>query len=1356
VLLAGERRTRVSSTHDGSGLFLATFCKDGQNDRRHGSPRHDHGTFEKEICLNTRRTILTCWALLALGVPLSAAWAGPPVGPAALVAASAVGQASPQGDPKREAADLLARARKAIGDGQFDLAESLIGQAEAKNVSYGMLNLLDDTPKKVRAELDRAKSSQQGGGSSGLSRLVPGILRSEPAKPATDPFSVAPPASGAPSMTARADVPAGFPAPGPHGPAGSVEVRRLPPSPEQAAQARGRSDALLIGARKALAGGDVRRAASLADEASRLSVAYGDRDDSPSRVQADIAKYEAMQQYRAANGASETYYRQYGQFLLEQAECMVRWNQFDEAENLARGAENLRVQYLPFERNPKAILALVGEKRQAARAAAQGAGGVVAAGFAGGPGGVQNAAYDAKRHATDLCAQARAAMAAGDLAGAEAFIAQAEGLRVPQYAFALGEDHPGLVRADIQRMRAAGGPLGTGVQRVQGRGELPVPAGAVGQLKDEAERALQAGQTDRARQLFLQLEQQFGDKLSAADREFVRGRLQYLGRTAPGALDVAAQQNEVLRKQLSANLAESTRQARTVSQRDPDQAMSVLQEARTAVERSSLDAASKQQLLMRADGEIDSLRRYIAQNAPRIKLDQQNRQVLDENERQRRNKIEIDSRLARMVEDYNRALDRQDYEQADLVARQCAELAPDALVVVNMRHQSRVLRRLFEQYGIRDQSAAGFDAAITSIDEAKIPFDDRNPIRFGDGWAELTKRRRGLKFESRRSPKEIEIEQKLLTPVSLHFRDTALVEVIDHLKRVAKINLHVDVTALAEAGVDPRTPVTIELQDDISLKSALQLILDELGLSYVIKDEVLKITTSEHKDSEVYVETYNVADLVIPIPNFLPSAHMGMQGAIDAAYRQAGSYGFGAPVTAVATADGGTGNAKIDPTVLANLSSYGASAPPFGGPPAPLGAGPGGLGGFGQPDFDSLIELITTTVAPSSWEDAGGPGSIKEFETNLTLVVSNTRDVHDQIADLLEQLRRLQDLQVTIEVRFITLNDNFFERIGVDFDFDIDDDIDRPFGVFGQANFDTAPNSTSGTDVPAFDHQRSLQDRDHGPGVTVGLERGSTFRADLDIPFRNGSFPLAIPQFGGYQVGAGAELGFAILSDLEAFFFIEASQGDRRSNVLQAPKVTLFNGQSAIVSDTSQSPFVISVIPVVGDFAAALQPVVAVLSEGTFLNVQAVVSNDRRFVRLTMVPFFSTIGDVNTFTFNGSEQTIDDSPNDVDGDGIEETPARRRQSREGTTVQLPTFSFISIVTTVSVPDGGTVLLGGIKRLSEGRNEFGVPILNKVPYVQRLFSNVAIGRETQSLMMMVTPRIIIQEEEEQLLGINTAP
>ena len=74
-----------------------------------------------------------------------------------------------------------------------------------------------------------------------------------------------------------------------------------------------------------------------------------------------------------------------------------------------------------------------------------------------------------------------------------------------------------------------------------------------------------------------------------------------------------------------------------------------------------------------------------------------------------------------------------------------------------------------------------------------------------------------------------------------------------------------------------------------------------------------------------------------------------------------------------------------------------------------------------------------------------------------------------------------------------------------------------------------------------------------------------------------------------------------------------------------------------------------------------------------------------------------------------------------------------------------------------MPDGGTVLLGGLKKLSEGRNEYGPPILSKIPYINRLFKNVGYGREASSLLMMVTPRIIINtEEEERQTGYNPSP
>ena len=530
--------------------------------------------------------------------------------------------------------------------------------------------------------------------------------------------------------------------------------------------------------------------------------------------------------------------------------------------------------------------------------------------------------------------------------------------------------------------------------------------------------------------------------------------------------------------------------------------------------------------------------------------------------------------------------------------------------------------------------------------------------------------------------------------------------------------------------------MTLKLNKEISLKSALNIILSRYQLTYVIEDELLKITSVHVGDNDLYTVTYNVADMVIAIPNFGRQTGLGIEGALNRAMTTANgaatSGGFATPVGAggyAANQNPGSMNAHLNPTAL------GQQLP--AGTPQPQGLLPGGLGqpaqgGAGQADFDSLIQLITSTVAPTTWDEVGGPGSIAPFATNLSLVVNQTQEVHEQIVDLLKQLRRNQDLQVTIEVRFIDLSDNFFERIGVDFNF---------------LAYDNIPNG----DVP--DNEG---DNEFGPSLTVGFD-GSDITGDFE--FNQGSFATTIPSAGGvFNPAAAASFGFAVLSDIEAFFFIQAVQSDVRSNTLQAPKVTLFNGQQAFVTNSTQTPFVTSVIPVVGDFAAAHQPVVVVLTEGSSMTVQAVVSPDKRYVRLTVVPFFSKIDSVETFTFTGSETSSSSESEQDDEDGGSSSRSRDdADGREGTTIQLPTFSFQTVTTTVTVPDGGTVLLGGLKSLREARNENGVPILSKIPYVNRLFKNVGIGRETRSMMMMVTPRIIILEEEEaKLLGTRASP
>ena len=59
-------------------------------------------------------------------------------------------------------------------------------------------------------------------------------------------------------------------------------------------------------------------------------------------------------------------------------------------------------------------------------------------------------------------------------------------------------------------------------------------------------------------------------------------------------------------------------------------------------------------------------------------------------------------------------------------------------------------------------------------------------------------------------------------------------------------------------------------------------------------------------------------------------------------------------------------------------------------------------------DFDSLIELISATVQPTTWDAVGGSGTIAPFDTNLSLVLSQTEEVHDEIDNLLETLRSVK------------------------------------------------------------------------------------------------------------------------------------------------------------------------------------------------------------------------------------------------------------------------------------------------------------------------------------------------------------
>jgi type II secretory pathway component GspD/PulD (secretin) len=80
-------------------------------------------------------------------------------------------------------------------------------------------------------------------------------------------------------------------------------------------------------------------------------------------------------------------------------------------------------------------------------------------------------------------------------------------------------------------------------------------------------------------------------------------------------------------------------------------------------------------------------------------------------------------------------------------------------------------------------------------------------------------------------------------------------------------------------------------------------------------------------------------------------------------------------------------------------------------------------------------------------------------------------------------------------------------------------------------------------------------------------------------------------------------------------------------------------------------------------------------------------------------------------------------------------------------VQLPETETSSLMTRVSVPDGGTLLLGGQKITAMVEKEAGVPILSKIPIIGRLFSNRSTVKDQKILLILVKPTIMLQEERE---------
>jgi type II secretory pathway component GspD/PulD (secretin) len=793
----------------------------------------------------------------------------------------------------------------------------------------------------------------------------------------------------------------------------------------------------------------------------------------------------------------------------------------------------------------------------------------------------------------------------------------------------------------------------------------------------------------------------------------------------PRLVQVRQMQKVQIEKYRDMSRTAQTRAIELAKAGQEEKAIEVLQEYQIKLKESGLEDGLTRSFSFAVSERIKGLRTTMAQKEIDRQRREQSGNIHNEADYQVK-KSKIQEKVAELVNRGNQRYKEGKYDEAIAEASKAQELDSDnraakALIFVattrKAEENAKSARQRTEEY-VLDQ---------ISMDPGNMPTGN-NPVRVNkDMLAYATANRKTgttvmdlKKFSTR----ELLIERKLSHPISLNFQDLPLYRVIQDLEVMSGLNISIDRKALKDEGVSLEQQLSLQV-NEISLKSALNLLLKQVNLTYVIKDEVLYITTPGEASGKRRVVTYSIADLVIPVDDHATTDVNSFEQAMK---------------RVIASNTGGARYANTVPFMGQNSLQGGMPVSQSQGAPNGGGNWNGGRSSKGNTIEPMLIGLITNVIAPNTWEQTGGEGRIQYFELGHALVVSQVQEVQEEVFELLKALRRLQDIQVAIEMRIVSVSEKFFERIGLDFDVNIRTPQYRvenqlANGIFGGP----------------FNINRNLNVGSGGSPVVTGLTPAGQLTPDLNIPIRATSNEFSIPPFGGFPGtlagDGGLALGLAFLSDIQVFMFLEAAQGDQRTHIMQAPKLTVFNGQTANISVQDQMFFVTGVQIAQAGSQTFFVPQNNPFPVGVGMQVTPVVDASRRFVRMNLVPQITNLvsSNIPLIPVQIPIQQLFDAPN---GQGfISGQPVIFQMF-----FQQPSFTQINLQTTVNVPDGGTVLLGGLKTMAEGRNEFGPPVLSKIPYINRLFRNQAFGREAQSIMIMVTPRIIINEEiEGEILG-----
>ncbi|MHC4393684.1 MAG: type II secretion system protein GspD, partial [Planctomycetota bacterium] len=206
------------------------------------------------------------------------------------------------------------------------------------------------------------------------------------------------------------------------------------------------------------------------------------------------------------------------------------------------------------------------------------------------------------------------------------------------------------------------------------------------------------------------------------------------------------------------------------------------------------------------------------------------------------------------------------------------------------------------------------------------------------------------------------------------------------------------------------------------------------------------------------------------------------------------------------------------------------------------------------------------------------------------------------------------------------------------------------------------------------------------------------------------------------QGGGGLTLEISKLDPFQINALLRAEYQSSKVHQLTAPRVTAANRERVYISVVTQRAYIADYELISGGTGLAVievpDPIIETLEEGVVLEVRPTISSDRKYVTLDCRPSLaSLVGTANMTAI-------------------------------GVPIGVPQISLQEAFTSVTIPDGGTALLGGFRSLNERTEENSIPFLDNIPLLNVLFRRKAEVREMRNLVILVTAKILNIREEER--------